>query len=1449
MVRSTSLLTTLVLIGCAAPQPAVVVDEVWRVVQADGGVSLTNPATGVAVQVEERGRVTLRGRGGSFALQEQEVLLDRAAVSLHTGEPVVGACVADDPRRTADGDCVHAAETRRSGVRSWWRNEPEGARQGWTIDGEAGVRELSVTVGAEGKQVAVRDGRIEVGALGRGLVGTDLRAWDASGRALPIRAEALPGAFRIAVEVDGAAWPVTVDPVWSDWSWAVGCAPEVRMGDGVITPDLDHDGLPEIVTADAPGTATLAREGLVQVYLGRAGGPLTTPAVVWAGGVAERQIGQALARGDYNGDGIDDAAVGTADGVAIWFGMRGSLPVAAGFTWTHAPATVPVKSLTTGDLNGDGVDDLVVGVKGRLGAGSAVYVIAGGAAPAQVWSWTAVGGAGTSVAVGDTDGDGWNDLLVGAPDLAAGVGGGSVFVFSGSAAGLPPTPSVTLGESTAGWSLTGEVGAADLNGDGRDEIYAGADDRSQAAWGEFVARIEVFDGGPAPALVWPATLFTPSSFRRVDANADGREDLLVGDPMNRLEGWEGTEYDGSRTPVFYASSGRLQLFLGAATLPSVPARTWSGQRTDRLGYRLDVADIDQDGVLDALSAAPESDCTHDQPGHVQAIPLLPDPDLVRGLVASGANLGHVGDGVATGDLDGDGYDDLLVGAEGGSPRGGGALLLRGSPTGLGAPETFANLTGDQRGAAWTGVADMDGDGHAEALVTARNPTTGEYRVQRWQVPVGGPPVLLGSFAVVEPYWSSDLQAADLNGDGRDEVLAKTVNAEVVAWSLSALGGLVSWSPADATVTDWSVLDYDGDGVDDLALGSQTCGAPPPGLSPEPTTPMNVHCVRIWRGQAGMPAAAPTWELFDIRNGDVFANMLAAGSVDAAPGEDLVVGGTWYAGRNLGYFSGGSTGWVQDFAPRIQDSPSGALVVADFTGDGFADAVVSTDEGYAWKPANVDHIWMLPGGPLGISGQPSWSAEEGVGPLAPDGTFHLYFAAGDFNGDGAKDLAVGSPDRMWIDDVGGVYALYGSADGLGFDVPAGDADRDGIPAVADCDDQRAAVGGPALRWGDPDGDGYGDVEVLTCGTRGMVTQGGDCSEMSRMGAVDQVVGFDANCDGQVLCYPDDDRDGDGTRVEIVSADADCTDPGEQRWAFSDCDDHDPLRAGIFTDVTGDGVDGDCDNLEVCWADADRDGSAGDTPTVANDADCADRGEAAPGAGPDCNDADPAVATPGPEVVGDGVDEDCDRTELCFADADRDGRAEAGTMRSADTDCLDRYEAGVGAQPDLCVGDERTGDADGDGLCANRDTCPTTPGVDEDLDGVCAADLCVGDDALGDSDGDGWCDGVDFRLAQVTFAPGAALNLSVTGAPPRARVWWFVSTAGAGVGPCVPALGLCLDITAPVQIGDRRADARGRASVSLTVPGTLPAGLPLVVQAAWITGGSGDVSNVWATTTVP
>lgn len=221
------------------------------------------------------------------------------------------------------------------------------------------------------------------------------------------------------------------------------------------------------------------------------------------------------------------------------------------------------------------------------------------------------------------------------------------------------------------------------------------------------------------------------------------------------------------------------------------------------------------------------------------------------------------------------------------------------------------------------------------------------------------------------------------------------------------------------------------------------------------------------------------------------------------------------------------------------------------------------------------------------------------------------------------------------------------------------------------------------------------------------------------------GYDTNCDGEILCFVNEDGDlysasGD---VTVASADNDCTDPGEAGAAApsGDCDDSDPNISPSATEEVGDGVDSDCNGRELCFSDSDQDGYLPDSPSTSTslDADCADLGEGAlDSPDGDCDDSDASIYPEALESLSDGVDSDCDGTEICALDADQDGyRDGALTRTSDDLDCTDPGEALITAgldcnDADPSAGPIQTGylDEDGDGvgtLDAPQAFCGETP----------------------------------------------------------------------------------------------------------------------------------------------
>lgn len=198
--------------------------------------------------------------------------------------------------------------------------------------------------------------------------------------------------------------------------------------------------------------------------------------------------------------------------------------------------------------------------------------------------------------------------------------------------------------------------------------------------------------------------------------------------------------------------------------------------------------------------------------------------------------------------------------------------------------------------------------------------------------------------------------------------------------------------------------------------------------------------------------------------------------------------------------------------------------------------------------------------------------------------------------------------------------------------------------------------------------------------GFTPQQGDCDDTNAAinPAATEIVGdnVDQNCDGQEICYRDADNDGARSTSTVISADVDCLDAFEGRNTdLVDCDDANASRYPGAVEVAGDNVDGDCDNRELCYLDADNDGARSFSTflTSVGDTSCTGPNEGTVGDPIDCNDTNASISPFATEIVGDGVDQNCDLRETCYADADRDHFRVTSTVVSVDSDCADAGEA--------------------------------------------------------------------------------------------------------------------------------------------------------------------------------
>lgn len=744
---------------------------------------------------------------------------------------------------------------------------------------------------------------------------------------------------------------------------------------------------------------------------------------------------------------------------------------------------------TAGDVNGDGYADIIVGAPLHdYGTGRAYVFLGSASRVSTIPAWIATGDVtldrfGISVATaGDVNGDGYSDVIVGAEHDAQypTIYPGRAYVYLGSATGLSST-AVWIRSEGAGRSQFGHsvATAGDVNGDGYSDIIVGTGDDDHAY---------VYLGspsGPATNAVWVGSGILASDYGHSvatagDVNADGFSDIIVAERYNSV-----------------------YVYHGSAAGPA-PSASWIAG----VSYAQSVAtagDVNADGYADVIVGAPAAGGGSAGQAYVylgSAFGLSSTPAwTVTGDVASA----QFGVSVSTaGDVNGDGYADIIVGANGhsgfaGVARGR-AYVYLGSASGPALSEVWLADGAEDNGLYGVSVGtagDVNGDGISDIIVGALGQDAGgtdrgrAYVYSGYTTPLPSWTGWTGSGDELSGnYGCAVSSAGDVNGDGYSDAIVGACNhsagganrgrAYVYLGSANGTGTTPAWTASgdeDDAYFGYSVStagDVNGDGYSDIMVGAHQHDA-------GGGTDTNRGRVYLYLGSPSGLSATPPWTASGDEDDALFGSSVSTvGDVNGDGYSDVVIGARGHSGGlggntgrayvYLGSNSGLSlgpiwTGTGDEIGALYGDSVASA---GDVNRDGYSDVMVSASLHNAGGTGR-GRAYVYFGSASGPSTNASWTA-SGDEDLAYFG--HSAASAGDVNGDGYSDLIIGAYGH---DSGAGANANRGRAY-IYYGTNAGPWPSPNWVGFVSVSDNGIAFGQTVSSAGDVNGDGYSDVIV-------------------------------------------------------------------------------------------------------------------------------------------------------------------------------------------------------------------------------------------------------------------------------------------------------------------------------------------------------------------------------------
>ena len=814
-----------------------------------------------------------------------------------------------------------------------------------------------------------------------------------------------------------------------------------KLGFSLATGDLNADGTIDLAVGGASDAYIFYNDGFYPASASSADVIIT--------GEVSSNFGYSLATGDLNADGTTDLAVGAYNynsnqGRAYIFYNDGSIPTtaaAADAIITGETGGRLGNSLATADLDADGDTDIVVGGYGYNSYQGRAYIFYNGnittesAADADViitgnassfFSW--------ALTTGDLDADGDADLIAGESISTA-----HVYIFYND--GAYPT-----GAASADVTITGEAGSyigaslatGDLNADGAIDLVAG-----DMNYGSSKGRVYIFyNDGSIPTTAATADViitgestndYLGNSLATGDLNADGTIDLAVGAYL----------YSGS------GGTGRAYIFYGEGGVELQNTILGEDSTSYHFGYALTTGDLNADGTTDLAVGAHYYNTSTGRVYIFYNDGAYPTGAASADVTITGEAGSYFGYDLTTGDLNADGTTDLAVGAYLYASNQGRAYIFHNDGT---IPTTAATadvtITGEA-GATYFGEAlttgDLDGDGTTDLAVGAYNYSSFTGRAYIFHND-GTIPTTAGTADVIitgeaNTMFGTALTTGDLNADGTEDLAVGGdyyTSYQGRTYIFYNDGDIpTTAATADVTITGeassgfgraLTTGDLDADGTTDLVVGADYYST-------------STGRAYIFHNDGAIPTTAATADVtITGESGSIFGKTLAVGDLNFDGETDLVVGAYNYSpgGRAYIFYNDGTIPTTAATADVIitgetNDSFSRNLATGDLNADGMMDLAVGAwsyssnqgrayifygDREYAWNG-----VYSYPQEPPSVN-KPQGFRYDIEGTQSSE-ELGRAFAVGDFDGDGANDLAVGAP--AYNSNQGRVYLFLNDGD--------------------------------------------------------------------------------------------------------------------------------------------------------------------------------------------------------------------------------------------------------------------------------------------------------------------------------------------------------------------------------------------------------------------------------------